>query len=263
VNNCIGFWNRKQFVLLLIYTLLNAYTSFIIISFNLWYKLPSEYEKFNRDTQNYAGFGALAIQIISWVITGAASYLMTNFLRFHIDLILSNKTTIEFLEKKGEHFESQYCLSPIENWRQVFGYNKMLWFFPVSWASGHPIGDGVYWPLNQNAPASQRNHSPQNHSERKENPNSEDKRLIKENNSEGFDPDNSANSFRRDSENKENIHQQPHPQSSSRGHLQYAPGKPSSLDQRIDTVVNRKDDTNTLIVHSQDKNRMLKNTLIK
>ena len=56
---------------------------------------------------------------------------MTNFLKFHIDLILNNKTTIEYLEKKGEVFESPYSLSPINNWRQVFGYNIALWFFPV------------------------------------------------------------------------------------------------------------------------------------
>lgn len=226
-------------------------------------RLPLEYEQFSRDTQSYSGFGSLSILIIGWVITGAASYLMTNFLKFHIELIFSNKTTIEFLEKKEEVFESPFCLSPIENWRQVFGYNKILWFFPVSWASGCPVGDGVYWSTNQNVVNSQRNQSSQNQSERKENLNSEDKRLIKENNSECFDPDNSGANIRSESENKENIHKQLQQQDVGSGHFQYIAGKPGNSDQPIDTVVNRKDDNNTLIVHSQDKNRMLKNTLLK
>jgi len=33
--------------------------------------------------------------------------------------------------------------------------------------------------------------------------------------------------------------------------------------KNLDTVVNRKDENNTLIVHSQDGRRMLKNTIIK
>lgn len=73
---------------------------------------------------------------------------MTNFLKFHINLILSNKTTIEFLEKKGEPFESAFNISPMHNWKQVFGSDVLLWFFPVSFASGHPIGDGIIWPTN-------------------------------------------------------------------------------------------------------------------
>jgi len=108
VNNCIGFWNRKQFILLLIYVLISAYLSFGILTYDLCYKVPSEYEKFNRGSQSYQGFGTLAFEIIGWILTGAASYFMTNFLKFHIELIFSNKTTIEFLEKKGESFDSPY-----------------------------------------------------------------------------------------------------------------------------------------------------------
>mmetsp|Transcript_30031 Transcript_30031/g.26605 ORF Transcript_30031/g.26605 Transcript_30031/m.26605 type:complete len:270 (+) Transcript_30031:358-1167(+) len=261
VNNCIGFWNRKQFVLLLIYVLISGYLSFVIITYEMWYRLPLEYEKFNRGSQSYTGFGALSILIIGWIITGAASYFMTNFLKFHIDLIFNNKTTIEFLEKKGEEFESPYKLSPMENWRQVFGHNVMLWFFPVSWASGHPVGDGVYWKTNQN---SQTNNSARNasQSESKEN-NSEDRRLISQNNSHQVDADNSENSLKNKNENKENINKHSQPKSSSQENLKYDPEKYGQYNNPVDTVVNRKEENNTLIVHSQDKNKMLKNTLIK
>lgn len=99
VNNWIGFWNRKPFILLLVYVLLCAYLSFIILSFDLFYRIQNEYALYKRGTTEYNGYAKLLIVIGGEVITGAASFMMTNFLKFHINLILENKTTIEFLEK--------------------------------------------------------------------------------------------------------------------------------------------------------------------
>lgn len=254
VNNCIGFWNRKQFVLLLVYVLIACYMSAPILTYDLYYRLPDEYRRFTRETKSYTGFVSLALILFGWVITSATSYLMTNFLKFHIQLILENKTTIEFLEKKSEPFESPFWLTPQENWEQVFGANKLLWFFPISWASGHPIGDGVYWPMNPNMDHN-RSQSIQNSSARN---NSENKRLIDQNDSERPESDGSSGSNQSRNENKENIENPG--LNSVRSHAQYPP---VSSDNRVDTVVNKKDENNTLIVHSQDKNRMLKNTLIK
>jgi len=53
-------------------------------------------------------FLLLLAEVGATVLTGTASVVMTNFLKFHILLIFENKTTIEFLEKKGEPFESPY-----------------------------------------------------------------------------------------------------------------------------------------------------------
>lgn len=74
---------------------------------------------------------------------------MTFFLKFHVWLIKSNKTTIENLEKKGQNFKSIYDIGPDNNWYQVFGTNKLLWPFPVFMGSGKPLGDGIYWANNQ------------------------------------------------------------------------------------------------------------------
>jgi len=150
----------------------------------------------------------------------------------------------------------------MENWRQIFGCNQLLWFFPVSWASGHPVGDGVYWVTNQNVLNSQRNNSAGNNrkeSERKEN--TENNRLIMKNDSHQSDSENRSMP-QNQNENKENINNQSHSHSSGT-HLKYDPDQFNANYGQIDTVVNRKDDNNTLIVHSQDKNKMLKNTLIK
>lgn len=108
VNNWIGFWNRKQFVLLLIYVLICSYISAAILSVDLYFRLNAEYEYFTKTNKVFEDFFTLVIVLIGEVITCAASFIMTNFLKFHIMLILDNKTTIEFLEKKGESFDSIY-----------------------------------------------------------------------------------------------------------------------------------------------------------
>ena len=45
-----------------------------------------------------------------------------------------------------------YRLSYIENWRQVFGFNTLLWFIPLALESGKSDGDGINWktvPINE------------------------------------------------------------------------------------------------------------------
>jgi hypothetical protein len=73
---------------------------------------------------------------------------MTMFLRFHIFLATTNKTTIENLDKKGKPFRSPYDMGETLNFQQIFGTNKWLWPFPVFFSSGKPMGDGIYWPTN-------------------------------------------------------------------------------------------------------------------
>jgi hypothetical protein len=70
---------------------------------------------------------------------------MTFFLKFHIYLMTTNKTTIENLDKKGRPYTSVYDIGPINNTYQIFGTNKLLWPFPVYCGSGKPLGDGIYW----------------------------------------------------------------------------------------------------------------------
>ena len=74
--------------------------------------------------------------------------LMTFFLKFHIYLASTNKTTIENLDKKGRPYKSMYDIGPTHNWYQIFGVNMLLWPFPVFCASGKPLGDGIIWPTD-------------------------------------------------------------------------------------------------------------------
>lgn len=91
----------------------------------------------------YRAFIILPAYIIILVI----SILIMLFLKFHITLVLNNTTTIEALDPIV-WVENKFRLSKMENWLQVFGENKVLWFFPVLSESGFPKGDGLVWKIN-------------------------------------------------------------------------------------------------------------------
>ena len=73
-------------------------------------------------------------------------------------MALSNKTTIENLEKKNEEYLSLFDIGAKSNWKQIFGMNKMLWPFPMFAGSGKPLGDGIYWPTNRNEDSNRSHH---------------------------------------------------------------------------------------------------------
>ena len=75
------------------------------------------------------------------MLNGTIMILITMFLKFHIHLATTNKTTIENLDKKGEDYVSIYDIGAQSNWEQIFGMNKLLWPFPVFCGSGKPLGD--------------------------------------------------------------------------------------------------------------------------
>jgi len=50
------------------------------------------------------------------MLNGTISILMTMFLKFHINLALTNKTTIENLDKKGAEYTSIYDIGNMNNW---------------------------------------------------------------------------------------------------------------------------------------------------
>jgi len=85
---------------------------------------------------------------LCFIINCLIATLMTFFLKFHILLVTTNKTTIENLDKKGRTYKSIYDVGAEYNWSQVFGTNKLLWPFPAFMGSGKPLGDGIYWPTN-------------------------------------------------------------------------------------------------------------------
>jgi hypothetical protein len=51
------------------------------------------------------------------MLNGTIATLMTMFLKFHINLALTNKTTIENLDKKGAEYTSIYDIGHTNNWQ--------------------------------------------------------------------------------------------------------------------------------------------------
>lgn len=151
INNCIGFWNRKFFILLLIYVLLITYWIGISMGYawleSVQWSLDAYYYSTKPKDEKLLAHN-LMIQV-AYTLNAIAGILMTMFLRLHIRLALSNKTTIENLEMKGRAYTSLYDIGSKRNWEQIFGMNRCLWPFPIFGGSGKPLGDGIYWPTNR------------------------------------------------------------------------------------------------------------------
>ena len=145
LNNCIGFYNRKFFMQLLLFVvLLTIYVDLSEIYFiaNLSIKLFKQHIKYSQIAKAILViFAYLAIFIFSIIIT--------NFFKFHIGLVLKNSTTIESLDQEHQKDFQKFNLSPRENWEQVFGCDSLFWFIPFPTKRGRPDGDGLSWRTNE------------------------------------------------------------------------------------------------------------------
>ena len=98
INNCVGFWNRKYFLLLLIYVLLITYTTFFfaIKDFVDTVKFGYQYRAFTHDDPALKNHITI---MFAYFFNFGVAFLMTGFLKFHLNLASTNKTTIENLDK--------------------------------------------------------------------------------------------------------------------------------------------------------------------
>jgi palmitoyltransferase ZDHHC2/15/20 len=151
INNCVGFWNRKYFLLLLIYVLIITYfvTFSLIWDWLLSIKWGLDVYYYTNEQAHQTKLAKTILLNVAFVLNFTIMCLITMFLKFHLNLAVQNKTTIENLDKKGEEYISLYDIGNKSNWEQIFGMNKMLWPFPVFCGSGKPLGDGIYWPTNR------------------------------------------------------------------------------------------------------------------
>lgn len=138
INNCVGFQNRKFFMQMLFYTILSTG----IGGLGLIYGFLSDVELILSKAESNSLVDGLMI-LSALGICGLAFFLISMFFKFHVDLVLSNRTTIENLERKraedtGQTANevNQFDINKYFNWVQVFGTNKLLWFFPIPSDSG-------------------------------------------------------------------------------------------------------------------------------
>lgn len=150
INNCVGFWNRKYFMLLLIYVFISTYYVFFSMGYDFVMTVKWEIDTYyySHTAHDRSMLIRSTIIQLAFIINTLIGVLMTFFLKFHLYLVSTNKTTIENLDKKGQQYKSVYDINGDYNWQQVFGSNKWLWPFPVFMSSGKPVGDGIYWENN-------------------------------------------------------------------------------------------------------------------
>jgi palmitoyltransferase len=107
VNNCIGFWNRKHFLLLLFYGVGSLLFYVIGITGKVvetvqWYIATYKYAQDINIKQ-------LIINIlidITYLFALFLIYTITKFTIFHLTLVRKNSTTLESLENKGTDYDN-------------------------------------------------------------------------------------------------------------------------------------------------------------
>ncbi|CAD7964589.1 unnamed protein product [Amoebophrya sp. A25] len=157
INNCVGFYNRKFFMLFVMY----VWTCLLMV---IAYSVPIIMDKVFQYWSLFApdsgpgfdvGGGTLydvfqlrhLFMFFGWGLAALLGATLTNFMRFHMRLISENFTTIENLERE-EGQKSKYDLGVRRNWEQVFGTNVWAWWIPYHTASSRPVGDGVRWRVH-------------------------------------------------------------------------------------------------------------------
>ena len=137
VNNCVSFTNYKFFILFLGYALI--YCIFVAASTFKYFLM------FWADDLKTPGSGKFHILFVFFVAVMFCISVSSLFW-YHIYLILHNRSTFEqfrspYFNGVGPDAEG-WTLGKANNFREVFGYNKWLWMFPVHTA----VGDGLTYP---------------------------------------------------------------------------------------------------------------------
>jgi len=134
VNNCVGFHNYKFFILFLTWTT----TTCLVIA-----------ASFLKEVINFftVGKDSDVLVVSMFIIALVFGLALFAFATTHYMYILSNRTTIEALEKSSKRKENIYNLGKSANFVQVFGTNRYLWFVPVFTS----LGNGLWFPQNPSA----------------------------------------------------------------------------------------------------------------
>ena len=132
VNNCIGFMNKKYFMLLLAYFSTLIIYWLLTLSYDLWmnfYHIYHEVVHFSNTSIFKLMYYLLTIFVYAlWVLIWIDTLM---FYRLHRKFIKENKTTIEYKERKMEDYKSVYDVGSEKNISQVYGTQRWLDWIPI------------------------------------------------------------------------------------------------------------------------------------
>jgi len=149
INNCAGFGNYRHFCLFMLFLALGCIFIILVFGNNFWDIIM--HVRRRRGTRQQRQCIMTSFMICSSILL--AICLLGGF---HVYLVLTNQSTIEFqtnmikrreARKNGEYFRNPYDLGRTRNFQQVFGPNafwRFLWMLP--YACQAPVGDGMDFP---------------------------------------------------------------------------------------------------------------------
>jgi hypothetical protein len=133
VANCVGFYNRKFFILFCFWTCLLSAFCGILLGRIAWASLDG-----NNHFDDNSTPGGRGVIMMASVLDCTFFVCLIFFCMAHFYMAAKNQTSIEDVED-SKRFDRGWR----ENFKVVFGSNPKLWLLPV-WGSG-PFGDGVCW----------------------------------------------------------------------------------------------------------------------
>tara|TARA_B100000524_G_scaffold285441_1_gene160810 strand:+ start:152 stop:625 length:474 start_codon:yes stop_codon:yes gene_type:complete len=140
VNNCVGYYNYRFFVLFLLHL---AAGSLVVVLC----ALPA----FTSDELNERGNGVL---MFVFVLCLSVLLALAVFIGWHAYLVATNQTTIEFYinrcdaadaRRAGHKWANPFDVGCRGNLEQVFGRSRVSWLLP---SRRRPPGDGIQWPMS-------------------------------------------------------------------------------------------------------------------
>jgi hypothetical protein len=143
VGNCIGFRNYKFFLNMIFYALVNsAYFTYIFSDVIRYLIIEEKIVSLKL---------LLFVVLYFFMIMVMLSLAIFNI--FHLWITVKNFTTFEFVThfvraKQNPNTRSQYDITYWENFKQVYGWNPLLWLLPVDPISSSKWHNGFNFKLN-------------------------------------------------------------------------------------------------------------------
>lgn len=152
INNCVGFNNYRYFCLFMLYLALGCL--YVVL---LGYPLFLEAASPTRRRFLELRFADAQCVSLSWLVSLCIFLALCILGGFHMYLVLTNQTTIEFhinmsnghaARRKGEVHRNPYDLGRSRNFQEVFGPNRFfgfIWMMP--YLAKKPAGNGCSFPM--------------------------------------------------------------------------------------------------------------------
>lgn len=135
-SNCIGFYNRKFFILFVGYASLSCGLVSVISPMGLL-----AYINDVGESTAVPVITKLVLLLLAYMMCFLHAIVLAGFGAYHIYLVCRNVTTLEHSDLCEED-SGAYNRGVAKNWRATFGTHPALWFVPVGM---YRDGDGIRW----------------------------------------------------------------------------------------------------------------------